>query len=468
MSKREDLFIVIIGLLLISCGSQDMIRKSSDHASEVGKIHEQRLSLAGVPLLEEGEGDCDNSLECAEGLVCLNANGEREEADSNDHGFVFEIENDIKQPGMETCEQPLEQEANFLPPGVSLLSEGEGDCDNSLECAEGLVCLNANGEREEADSNDHGFVFEIENDIKQPGMETCEQPIEEPLDPIEPEITLLGEGEGDCDNSLECAEGLVCLNANGEREESDSNGHGFVFEIEDDIKQPGSETCESLDQSQDEDSDISSNVISFADFIQNTSLATMNKNGHAVNFYRGSGKLPRENNYELSITNVDAQYVLYVESHGRNGHDDKNESNRDVDIDHARLLGIGGGTDKYLALFKVDNNAGHITIKDRSVGAVQIYFIKTNSALNFQEAWSVDPSVSRDRDPHYKNVPGAGRNSIVLYADDEGGKNASRDATYIRSSFIRYGNGDDRLYVYDGSLDKNNGNGAYMIVNLVD
>ena len=266
--------------------------------------------------------------------------------------------------------------------------------------------------------------------------------------------TLLGEGQGDCDDSSECQEGLTCFNIAENQIESFNS------------KVQGGETCEVVGESFEPSITVASDNISFEDFIQNTSLATMNKNGHQVNFYRGSGKLPRKENYELSITNVDAQYVLYVESHGRNGHDNKDEDNRDVDIENARLIGIGGGTDKYLALFKVDNDAGHITIKDGSVGAVQIYFIKTSGTLNFQEAWSVDPSVSKNRDPHYKNVPGAGSDSIVLYADDEGGKNESRDATYIRSSFIRYGNGDDRLYVYGGSLDKNNGNGAYMIVNV--
>ncbi|MFK7824974.1 MAG: hypothetical protein AB8G05_12510 [Oligoflexales bacterium] len=65
---------------------------------------------AGLPLLRQGEGDCDNSLECAENLVCVNQNGEKEEKDSNGHGFTFVIENDIDQPGHDTCELPNENQ----------------------------------------------------------------------------------------------------------------------------------------------------------------------------------------------------------------------------------------------------------------------------------------------------------------------------------------------------------------------
>ncbi|MFK7826085.1 MAG: hypothetical protein AB8G05_18175 [Oligoflexales bacterium] len=72
-------------------------------------------------------------------------------------------------------DEPMED-----PSGVPLLGQGEGDCDNSQECSENFVCLNPNGLKEEKDSNEHGFTFMIENDIEQPGNETCELPNQNP------------------------------------------------------------------------------------------------------------------------------------------------------------------------------------------------------------------------------------------------------------------------------------------------
>lgn len=126
-----------------------------------------------LQLLAQGQGDCDNSLECADNLVCINPNGQREEKNSNEHGFSFVIENQVTQPGNETCQLP-----DLFTEDTVFLLEGQGDCDNSLECANNLVCLNPNGEREEQDSNEHGFTFVMENDISQPGNETCQPPVE--------------------------------------------------------------------------------------------------------------------------------------------------------------------------------------------------------------------------------------------------------------------------------------------------
>ena len=188
-----------------------------------------------IRLLKEGQGDCDNSRECEGNLVCMNPNGEREEANSNDHGFTFKVEKVVTQRGEETCQQPKK-----IAQEIPLLKKGEGDCDNSKECEGNLVCMNPNGEREEADSNDHGFTFKIENDVQQRGEETCQQP--EIM--TKSGVVFLEEGEGDCDNSQECAGDLVCMNPNGEREEADSNDHGFTFKIENDVQQRGEETCE--------------------------------------------------------------------------------------------------------------------------------------------------------------------------------------------------------------------------------
>ena len=66
-----------------------------------------------VLFLEEGEGDCDNSLECAGNLVCMNPNGKTEEKNSNEHGFSYVVENEIDQPGGETCEAPNENSSTY-------------------------------------------------------------------------------------------------------------------------------------------------------------------------------------------------------------------------------------------------------------------------------------------------------------------------------------------------------------------
>ncbi|NRA44423.1 MAG: hypothetical protein HRU09_05655 [Oligoflexales bacterium] len=198
-----------------------------------------------IPLLQEGQGDCDNSQECAGNLVCLNSvTGETEEKNSNDNGFTFVVETEINQPGDETCE--------YLPepvPEIILLQEGQGDCDNSQECAGDLVCLNSvTGETEEKNSNDNGFTFVVDTEVNQPGDETCE---------YLPEIILLQEGQGDCDNSQECAGDLVCLNSTtGKTEEKNSNEHGFTFVVETEINQPGDETCEYPDKNDHADEDI--------------------------------------------------------------------------------------------------------------------------------------------------------------------------------------------------------------------
>ena len=60
-------------------------------------------------------------------------------------------------------------------------AEGKGDCDNSQECANGLICVNKDGLREEQDSKDNGFTFIVSESDKlehgsQLGDETCQSP----------------------------------------------------------------------------------------------------------------------------------------------------------------------------------------------------------------------------------------------------------------------------------------------------
>ena len=169
-------------------------------------------------LLGEGEGDCDDTSECQLGLTCINTNTGTEESFAN------------KVSGSETCEYILVDDNSFL------LGEGEGDCDDSSECELGLSCLNSNG-----------LIESFDNKIS--GSETCQVLSQNR------EIRLLEEGEGDCDNSHECAGNLVCLNpTTGQTEEKNSNDNGFVFTVENEIDQPGDETCQ-LPETRSDNSD---------------------------------------------------------------------------------------------------------------------------------------------------------------------------------------------------------------------
>lgn len=165
----------------------------------------------------------------------------------------------------------------------------------------------------------------------------------------------------------------------------------------------------------------------------------------------------RLNEESTVFNNVTAQYIVYAESHGRNGHNDIHESqNGFVDMVGARLVGYGGGRDKYLALFRVTSST--VTI-DANGGAAHALFIRTSKTLAVTEARSIDPAIGAQK------VPGArGSNEIVIYAEDEGGK-AGRDEFYMPRAYRTFGSGDDLLYVFaDDRISGSgpNGNGAYM------
>lgn len=156
--------------------------------------------------------------------------------------------------------------------------------------------------------------------------------------------------------------------------------------------------------------------------------------------------------------NVSAKYIVYSESHGRNGHNDINKDQDGfVDVVGAQLIGYGGGRDKYLALFKVTSPNVKI---DKNGGSGQALFVKTSKTLTVIEAKSIDPEIGA------KKVPGAPANDeIVVYAEDEGGK-GTRDQFYMPRAFEYFGSGDDLLYVFASNSVTEpgapNGNGAYM------
>jgi hypothetical protein len=154
---------------------------------------------------------------------------------------------------------------------------------------------------------------------------------------------------------------------------------------------------------------------------------------------------------------VRANYIVYAESHGRDGHNDINHTQSGfVDIEGATLVGYGGGRDKYLALFRV--NSSRVTI-DKNGGSAQALFVSTSKRLTVTEARSIDPSIGSEKVPGARNS-----NEIVVYAEDEGGK-GERDAFYMPRAHKTYGTGDDLLYVFiDDRISGRgpNGNGAYM------
>jgi len=170
-------------------------------------------------------------------------------------------------------------------------------------------------------------------------------------------------------------------------------------------------------------------------------------------------------NEETTVFNqVSAEYVVYAESHGRNGHNDIDESQSGfVRMVGATLVGYGGGRDKYLALFRVNSATVQI---DANGGSPQALFIDTSKTLRVVEARSIDPSI-----PNVGPQPVPGPNSgseIIIYAEDEGGK-GDRDQYFGSRATKTYGTGDDLLYVFgDNRIGSGgpNGNGAYMRISM--
>jgi len=145
---------------------------------------------------EEGEGDCDADNECAEGLTCVNEVGP-------DFGFVWDV--DVCLPkSVEECTELLGTDDYCQVCGPC--EEGKGDCDRDDDCADGLICASNVGA-------DYGFDPSIDVcQVDDPGV--CE------LDPGDPDYCEVcgpcGDGEGDCDSDSECTTGLTCVADVGE------------------------------------------------------------------------------------------------------------------------------------------------------------------------------------------------------------------------------------------------------------
>jgi len=138
---------------------------------------------------DEGEGDCDSNEECLPGLICSDNVGE-------DYGFESSVDVCVTNT---TCEEP--NGTNDYCSVCGPCGEGQGDCDGDQECQDGLICVNNIGA-------DFGWNWEV--DVCMSGSAQC---------PVEPGhydyCSLCGpceKGEGDCDGDEECQDGLVCVN----------------------------------------------------------------------------------------------------------------------------------------------------------------------------------------------------------------------------------------------------------------
>lgn len=137
---------------------------------------------------EEGEGDCDSDAECESGLICV-----------DDYSGTLDICRAPIDPDEEDC--PL-AEGHYDYCGLcGTCEEGEGDCDSDADCDSGLVCM-----------SDVGAYYGWAEDVdvcRKPGETPC------PRSPGDYDYCVVcgpcDDGAGDCDDSDECAEGLICV-----------------------------------------------------------------------------------------------------------------------------------------------------------------------------------------------------------------------------------------------------------------
>ncbi len=136
-------------------------------------------------LCDIGQGDCDSSSECADGLKCR---------------FNVGAEYGFEDPELDICDCPADSENG----GGSFCSEacpceaGQGDCDDDSECAPGLRCF-----------SDIGASFGLD-----PDDDVCAVcPPSDAVGTIEfctPECPC-DIGQGDCDDDEDCDSGLSCF-----------------------------------------------------------------------------------------------------------------------------------------------------------------------------------------------------------------------------------------------------------------
>ena len=135
---------------------------------------------------DSGQGDCDSTSECGEGLVCgfdLGAS------------FGFDADTDV-------CISPSDPLMNGHYQHCSVefpCPTGHGDCDSDEECGEGLECgfdLGAS------------FGFDPETDV-------CLSPLDDLMNGHPDHCTAASPcaaGHGDCDGDSQCVAGTTCVN----------------------------------------------------------------------------------------------------------------------------------------------------------------------------------------------------------------------------------------------------------------
>ncbi len=167
--------------------------------------------------------------------------------------------------------------------------------------------------------------------------------------------------------------------------------------------------------------------------------------------------LPRTRQ-RTTVSNVTANYIVYDESNGREGHNDIHPSQPGfVGISGAKLVAYGGGRDKYIALFKVERSTVTIDLdqgqEDSDGGAGHALFIQTDRVLKSTGSSSIESP---------RLVPDPSADEVVIYAEDEGGK-GDRDRRFGAVASLSFGSGDDLVYVFARSLRGTpNGDGAFM------
>ena len=197
----------------------------------VGKIGDYRLRDWGWSAdkkrkpLHVCQGDCDHDGHCADGLVCHHR---------NDYSAVPGCVGRGKK-GYDYCIEPKLKDYGWGADKGRTLQLCEGDCDNDSQCAAGLKCHHRNGFNPVPGCTGMG----------KDGMDYC----------VAPTLKDFGANahktrkpmklcEGDCDNDLQCAKGLVCFQRNGFTPVPGCNGLGrknYDYCIEKPLKDYGAD-----------------------------------------------------------------------------------------------------------------------------------------------------------------------------------------------------------------------------------
>ncbi|MEQ9108234.1 MAG: hypothetical protein RLO04_12290 [Limnobacter sp.] len=169
-------------------------------------------------------------------------------------------------------------------------------------------------------------------------------------------------------------------------------------------------------------------------------------------------KLTRVDGGVDTFKNVKSDYLVIVESHGRDAFNTV-ESNELLKVKGATLVGFGGSHDKYIALYKITDPTVTIT---GDGGSGQALFINTDQKVSLS-AKPVDPALGGEK------LKGPSKpNQLAIYADDEGGKGSVVNGVSERDQFFKsraigsFGAGDDLIHIIGNKLSANNSEGPTL------